>query len=193
VRHAEPILEPGVASSRWRLSDRGRSDSGLLGERLTRYGPRVVVSSEEPKAVKMAEIAAERLGIGCSVYPGLHEHDRTGVTFLSDEDFGRAARGVFRETVPTRVGRRDGGGGRGQVRGRGTRGARRAKGRGRHDSCAWDRDLLAGRPPQRPRRLRPLAQPRPTLLLRPVRRGSTATRGRLQPQNLQPKTSKPDT
>ena len=95
MRHAEPILEPGVAPSRWRLSDRGRSDSGLLGERLTRYGPRVVVSSEEPKAVKMAEIAAERLGIGCSVYPGLHEHDRTGVTFLSDEEFGRAARGFF--------------------------------------------------------------------------------------------------
>ncbi len=27
--------------------------------------------------------------------PGLHEHDRTGVPFLSDEEFGRAARGFF--------------------------------------------------------------------------------------------------
>ncbi len=54
-----------------------------------------MVSSEEPKARETAEIAAERLGIGRSVYPGLHEHDRTGVPFLSDEDFGRAARGFF--------------------------------------------------------------------------------------------------
>jgi len=54
-----------------------------------------MVSSEEPKAMETAEIAAERLGIGRSVYPGLHEHDRTGVPFLSDEDFGRAARDSF--------------------------------------------------------------------------------------------------
>ncbi len=54
-----------------------------------------MVSSEEPKAVETVEIAAERLGLGCSVYPGLHEHDRTGVPFLSDEEFGRAARDFF--------------------------------------------------------------------------------------------------
>jgi len=54
-----------------------------------------LVSSEEPKAVETAEIAAERLGIGCSVYPGLHEHDPAGVPFLSDGEFGRAARGFF--------------------------------------------------------------------------------------------------
>ena len=54
-----------------------------------------MVSSGEPKAVETAEIAAERLGIGHSAYPGLHEHDRTGVPFLSDEEFGRAARNFF--------------------------------------------------------------------------------------------------
>ena len=57
-----------------------------------RYGPRIMVSSEEPKAVETAEIAAERLGIGHFVYPGLHEHDRTDVPFLDDEEFGLAAR-----------------------------------------------------------------------------------------------------
>ena len=45
--------------------------------------------------METAEIVADRLGIGCSVYPGLHEHDRTGVPFLGDEEFGRAARGFF--------------------------------------------------------------------------------------------------
>jgi 2,3-bisphosphoglycerate-dependent phosphoglycerate mutase len=84
-----------VAPNRWRLSERGRSGSVLLGERLARYEPRVMVSSEEPKAVETAEIAAGRLGIRCCVYPGLHEHDRTGVPFLSDEEFGPTARGFF--------------------------------------------------------------------------------------------------
>ena len=95
AKHSEPILEPDVAPNRWRLSERGRSGSALLGGRLARYGPGVVVSSEEPKAVETAEVAARRLGIGCSVYPGLHEHDRTGVPFLGDGEFGRAARGFF--------------------------------------------------------------------------------------------------
>jgi broad specificity phosphatase PhoE len=54
-----------------------------------------LVSSGEPKAVETAGIAAERLGIGGFVYPGLHEHDRTNVPFLSGEEFGRAARGFF--------------------------------------------------------------------------------------------------
>jgi broad specificity phosphatase PhoE len=95
AKHAEPVLEPDVAPNRWRLSEGGRRESALLGERLARYGPGVVISSEEPKAVETAEIAAERLGIGCSVYPGLHEHDRTGMPFLGDEEFGRAARAFF--------------------------------------------------------------------------------------------------
>ena len=45
--------------------------------------------------METAEIVADRLRIGCSVYPGLHEHDRTGVPFLGDEEFRRAARGFF--------------------------------------------------------------------------------------------------
>jgi broad specificity phosphatase PhoE len=67
----------------------------LLGERLAQYRPGVMVSSGEPKAVETAQIAARCLGIGYFVYPGLHEQDRTGVPFLGDEEFGRAARGFF--------------------------------------------------------------------------------------------------
>ena len=54
-----------------------------------------MVSSGEPKAVETAEIAAEHLGIGCSVSPGLHEHDRTGAPFLGDGEFEQAARDFF--------------------------------------------------------------------------------------------------
>lgn len=95
MKHSEPILEPDVAPNLWCLSERGRAGSVLLGERLGRYGPGIVVSSEEPKAVETAEIVAGRLGIGCRVYPGLHEHDRTGVPFLDDEKFWLVARTFF--------------------------------------------------------------------------------------------------
>lgn len=54
-----------------------------------------MVCSEESKAVETAEIAAGRLGTGCFVRPGLHEHDRTGAPFLSDEDFYRTAETFF--------------------------------------------------------------------------------------------------
>ncbi len=45
--------------------------------------------------METAEIVAEYLGVGCSVYPGLHEHDRTGIPFLSNEEFEQAARALF--------------------------------------------------------------------------------------------------
>lgn len=95
MKHSEPVLEPGVAPNRWRLSERGRRGSVLLAERLARYEPRTIVSSEETKALETAAGAAEHLGIWCSVYPGLHEHDRTGAPFLADEEFEQAARDLF--------------------------------------------------------------------------------------------------
>jgi broad specificity phosphatase PhoE len=95
VKHSEPVLVPGVAPNRWVLSERGRFGSVLLGERLARYGSQAIVSSEEPKAVETAEIVAEYLGVGCSVHPGLHEHNRTGIPFLSNEEFQQAAGDLF--------------------------------------------------------------------------------------------------
>ena len=95
AKHSEPILEPGVAPSRWRLSEGGRRGGVLLGGYLARYRPGVVVCSEEPKAVETARLAAGRLGAEHLAFPGLHEHDRTGATFLGAEDFDQSARTFF--------------------------------------------------------------------------------------------------
>lgn len=95
IKHSEPVLEPGVAPNRWRLSEKGRQGSVLLGEYLARYRPGAVVCSEEPKAVETARLAAVRLGVDHLTFPGLHEHDRTGGPFLSAEDFDQAARTFF--------------------------------------------------------------------------------------------------
>ena len=95
VKHSAPVLEPDVASKRWRLSEGGRRRCVLLAERLEPYDPDFVVSSEEPKAAETARLVAERLGVGSSIRPGLHEHDRTGAPFLGDDEFYRAAEGFF--------------------------------------------------------------------------------------------------
>lgn len=67
----------------------------MLAENLRPHEPESVVSSEEPKAVETAEILSERLGIGSVAHPGLHEHDRTDVPFLGDDEFYRTARTFF--------------------------------------------------------------------------------------------------
>ena len=88
-------MEPGVDPNRWRLSERGRRRSVLLGEELGRYGPGVLVSSEEPKAAETARVAARGLGVEHATAPGLHEHDRLNAPFLGDEAFRRTARHFF--------------------------------------------------------------------------------------------------
>lgn len=95
VKHSAPVLERDVAPRNWRLSEEGRRRSVVLADRLRRCEPGVFVSSDEPKAIETAEIAAGRLGVGCSVRAGLHEHDRTGAPFLGNEEFQQAARDLF--------------------------------------------------------------------------------------------------
>lgn len=95
IKHSAPVLERDVAPKLWRLSEEGRRRSVVLADFLRRYGPEIFVSSGEPKAVETAEIAAECLGIGHHVYPGLHEHDRTGAPFLDADEFRQKAKSFF--------------------------------------------------------------------------------------------------
>lgn len=90
-----PVVEPRVPPSGWRLSEEGRLQSGLLAERLRAYGLGHLVTSEEPKAVETTKIVAERLGLTWSTAPGLHEHDRTGAPFGTQDEFESAARTFF--------------------------------------------------------------------------------------------------
>lgn len=96
VKHSAPVVERDVAPKRWRLSENGRRRCVLLAEKLGPYNPDFVVSSEEPKAAETARLVAEHLGVGSSVRPGLHEHDRTGAPFLGDDEFYRTVKRFFR-------------------------------------------------------------------------------------------------
>jgi broad specificity phosphatase PhoE len=51
--------------------------------------------SSEPKAQETAEIIAQQLQLELHTIENLHEHDRTGVGFLSKDEFPHAVREFF--------------------------------------------------------------------------------------------------
>jgi broad specificity phosphatase PhoE len=105
VKHAMPEVEPGVPAARWRLSDAGRAASARLAERLAVYEPAAIVASDEPKARETGRIVATRLGVPFETAPDLHEHDRTGVPFLTNEVWREQVRRFFAEPDALVLGR----------------------------------------------------------------------------------------
>jgi 2,3-bisphosphoglycerate-dependent phosphoglycerate mutase len=95
IKHSEPSIDPGAPPNSWGLSEEGRRRSVTLAARLRPYGPDVVLTSEEPKATETARIVADRLGLEFDTHPRLHEHNRTGTPFVTQEDFERSARVFF--------------------------------------------------------------------------------------------------
>jgi 2,3-bisphosphoglycerate-dependent phosphoglycerate mutase len=68
----------------------------MKGDAGARRWPRdFVLTSEEPKATETARIVADRLGLEFVTHPRLHEHDRTGAPFGTQEDFERSAGDFF--------------------------------------------------------------------------------------------------
>lgn len=87
VRHSHPEILPTVPANQWLLSDEGRQRCRPLADRLALHRPDVIVTSLEPKAVETGQIVAHRLGKPFESADGLHEHDRSEVTFGSKERF----------------------------------------------------------------------------------------------------------
>jgi broad specificity phosphatase PhoE len=95
VRHSAPELDPSVPSEEWRLSEDGRRRCGPLAERLSRYEPRVLLASSEPKARETAELVAPALGLEVQLSDGLRETARRTVGWLAPEDLDRGIRELF--------------------------------------------------------------------------------------------------
>lgn len=91
IKHSEPAIDPGAPPNSWHLSEEGRRRSTTLATRLEPYMPEVVLTSEEPKATETAQIVSDWLGLKVIAHPRLHEHDRTGAPFGTQEDFERTA------------------------------------------------------------------------------------------------------
>lgn len=95
VKHSLPEIVPTIPAKEWRLSQPGKVRCKTLAEKLESYFPDVVISSVEPKATETAQIIARQLNKPFRTFEGLHEHDRTGVGFLSKEQFEAKVNDIF--------------------------------------------------------------------------------------------------
>jgi broad specificity phosphatase PhoE len=101
VKHSMPEIKEDLPAREWALSEEGIVRARLLAERLSRYQPQILVSSPEPKALETAGWTARRHQLSLNIFHDLHEHDRSGVPYLSKHDFDKAVREFF--TFPDRL------------------------------------------------------------------------------------------
>jgi broad specificity phosphatase PhoE len=97
VKHSAPQIQVDRPTNTWRLSEEGQIRAHQLAEQLEDFAPEVLVSSDEPKAKETAEIVAAHLRLKMQVVPGLHEHDRSHVPFLSYDAFQSSIREFFQK------------------------------------------------------------------------------------------------
>jgi broad specificity phosphatase PhoE len=97
VRHSIPLVQPSVSSREWQLSPDGQKRCVALAHRLARYAPLHLVASAEAKAIETARLVAEQMGKPFAVAEGLHEHDRSNVGYLGNEEWDSAIRRLFAE------------------------------------------------------------------------------------------------
>jgi broad specificity phosphatase PhoE len=84
VRHAAPLIEPGVPPPQWGLSPEGRADAEALSARVAALGPVAICASTEPKAIETARILARPLGLAIETDPAFDEHHREDWPFEPD-------------------------------------------------------------------------------------------------------------
>ena len=87
IKHASPQVLPAVAPEKWKLSERGRQSCAPLAQKLSAHGPRVIISSTEPKALETTELVAAPLRVAHRPAPDLHEHDRSNVPHMRSGEF----------------------------------------------------------------------------------------------------------
>ena len=63
VKHAQPVMVPGLPAARWALGEAGRAACAPLARALAPWRPEALLASEEPKAAQTARLTAERLGV----------------------------------------------------------------------------------------------------------------------------------
>jgi broad specificity phosphatase PhoE len=97
VKHAQPILDPGVPPRDWRLSPEGEQQSRRLARRLRLYSPLRLVASPEPKAFMTGQLVAAELGVEAVLVAGLEEFDRTALPLMPKAEHERINAPIFRD------------------------------------------------------------------------------------------------
>ena len=97
VRHSEPEISFNLPANEWDLSEIGRNRCVPLADKLKKYQPTAVFTSNEKKAFQTGAILAQRLEINSITMSDLHEHERNNVRFGSQELFENKVKLFFNE------------------------------------------------------------------------------------------------
>ncbi len=101
VKHSLPVIDLNLPPNRWILSQEGRNRCTRLAQQLAPYRPEEVFSSDEPKALRTAQIIADILGIAYQTVNDLHEHERPKPGLLSAGEFEQQVNALF--TYPEQI------------------------------------------------------------------------------------------
>lgn len=95
ITHPQVRIDPDVPVPKWGLSDVGRARAeALAGKAWVRRIGRIV-TSDETKALELAELLAAAAGLPVEVVEGAHENDRSATGFLPPPEFEKAADWFF--------------------------------------------------------------------------------------------------
>ena len=97
VKHSLPKVKQNLPANKWKLSKEGQARTRRLAERLSYFHPDVIFSSPEPKAKETAEIIANILQLELHIVEDLHEHDRSNLPYLSQDEFQASIREFFQK------------------------------------------------------------------------------------------------
>lgn len=95
ITHPQVRIDPAVPVPDWGLSDvgRARAEAAAASPWVRQLGR--IVSSDETKAIELAEILARAAGVAVEIVEGAHENDRSATGFLPPPEFERAADWFF--------------------------------------------------------------------------------------------------
>lgn len=95
VTHPQVRIDPDVPVPRWGLSDVGRARAEAAAARPWVRRLKRIVSSDETKAIELAEILAAVASVNVEIAADAHENDRSATGFLPPPEFEKAADWFF--------------------------------------------------------------------------------------------------
>jgi broad specificity phosphatase PhoE len=95
ITHTQVNIDPDVPVPLWGLSDIGTARAKIAATRPWAKQLKRIISSDETKAIEMAEILAAATGISIEIIEGMHENDRSGTGYLPQLEFQKAADWFF--------------------------------------------------------------------------------------------------
>jgi len=97
ISHPESAIDPDVAVTEWGLSTRGRDRARRCLEQPWIPSITLIVASPEAKAIEMATVLGDHLGIPLEVRNATGEIDRSSTGFVAPEEHERLADRFFTE------------------------------------------------------------------------------------------------